>query len=146
MALACCAAEAQAAKAPSPEGQWTFVTGPQPDGCIFTGRMAMKKAGAGKFSCTFSAEWTCKVDLPHRTQTEQSCTATQTGADIAITSKLEKVVATDPAGMLAEMRTRYLADQFVVTINAEADEMDGRSFDKVNHAKVKFRRKQDLVS
>ncbi|SRR5690349_14421439 len=140
------AAEAQLKKAPSPEGEWSFKSSLMPDDCVLSGDMSVRKATTG-FTCSFTASWACKTgNLPLITNTQQSCTATQTGSDIAITSKLGKVTGTKPAGMETLMVKSYLADNFSVTINAAGDEMDGRSFDPANHARIKFRRKDQLIS
>jgi hypothetical protein len=139
-------AEAQLKAPPSPGGEWSFVSSNMPDECVLSGDMLVRKAASG-FTCSFTASWACKTgNLPRLTKTQQSCTATQNGNDISITSKVGKVISTQPPGMEELMLKSYLADNFSVTINAAGDEMDGRSFDPANQARIKFRRKDQLIS
>jgi hypothetical protein len=133
-------------KAPSPAGEWTFKSSVMPDDCVVSGDMSVRKAASG-FTCVFTASWACKAGAPPTTiNTQQSCTATQKGADITISSKLDKVTSTKPAGMEKQMLSGYLADNFNVTINASGDEMEGTSFDPANQARVKFQRRSQLTS
>jgi len=140
------AAEAQPKKPPSPEGEWTFKSSVMPDECVLSGDMAVRKSASG-FSCSLTASWTCKTGpSPMITNTQQTCTATQKGREISIASKVGKILSTQPVGMEQVMQGNYLADNFAVTINEAGDEMDGRSFDPANQARIKFRRKAELIS
>ncbi len=71
--------------------------------------------------------WACELRLPNAVHTEQSCVATQTGNDVLITSKMEKIAKVDPAAMMEQMRQRYAADHFTVKINRGATRWTGYS-------------------
>jgi hypothetical protein len=145
LVLACGAAHAQLRKAPSPEGAWTFETDKIAYGCALHGDMRVKEAAANAFSCNFTAIWTCETRLPHSVKTEQTCIATQAGADLVMTSAMKAIISVDPPDMLKQMQQRYAADSFAVTISPIGDEMTGL-FKSYSQAPVKFRRKLDLLS
>jgi hypothetical protein len=139
-------AEAQLKKGPSPEGAWTFKSSIMPDDCVLSGDMTVKKAGA-KFTCSFTASWACRQGpAPQVINTQQTCTAAQSGSDITITSRIGKIVSTQPAGMEKAMAENYFADNFDVRISPAGDEMEGDVFDPANHARIKFERKRELIS
>ncbi len=136
---------AQLKPAPSPAGDWSFQTGELRGSCDISGDMTITKTSARTFACTFKAVQTCKGRLPHTIHTEQSCVATQAGAEVTITSKVDRIVSVDPKALMQGMDERYAPDNFIVRINTRGDEMDGR-FESIGTALVKFRRRQDLVS
>jgi len=148
LALACALAlpaAAQLKKSPSPEGTWQFVTNDFRGGCRLAGDIALTETKANTFSCSFEATWTCDGGALRSVRTQQSCTATQTGAKILVTAKLEKVVSADPVDALTWVKSAYAPDNFDLTINARGNEMNGM-FKSYDTAPVKFRRKADLIS
>lgn len=133
---------------PTAAGSWTFATVELNDRCTISGEMTLKPAPskAGKtFSCSFKATQSCTNGYIRTIHTVQSCVATQAGARVVITSKLEKVESVDPAYLMKGMDKEYTPDNFDVTINTAGDEMTGK-FESQGHAPVTFRRKQELVS
>jgi hypothetical protein len=136
---------AQLKPAPSPAGGWSFKTGQLRGDCDISGDMVIKETARRTYSCTFKAVQTCRGRLPRAIHTEQSCIATQTGSEVTITSKVEKIVSVDPDALMPGMDQRYAPDNFIVTINRSGNEMDGR-FESIGTALVKFRRQQDLTS
>ena len=151
-ALACIAAattalpgaEAQLKKAPVPGGAWDFKTESMGAGCTLTGDMTVTQTSNKSYKCEFRAVWACKLRLPKAVHTEQTCIATQSGSNVIITSKLNKIAKVDPEEMLPSMRQNYAADHFNVTINGCGDEMDGM-FNSYGQAPVKFRKRLDLI-
>jgi hypothetical protein len=138
------AALAQAA-APSPVGTWGFITTELSDTCTISGEMTITQTKPKMFSCTFKAVQSCRARLPRTINTDQTCVATQSGAEVSITSKVDKIVSVDPSSMMKGMDRRYAPDNFVVTINRRGDQMSGQ-FESMGTAPVKFRRHQDLTS
>jgi hypothetical protein len=137
---------APGALAQSPAGSWTFKTDQLEDSCTISGEMTIKSIGRpNRFTCTFKAVQTCSGRLPLEIHTTQSCSALQTGSQLVITSRLDKVDKVNPGAMLKGMDQRYAPDNFSVTINPSADRMDGR-FESLGEAPVRFRRHEDLVS
>jgi len=146
--LAALALPASAQSPPSATGVWNFATAELNDSCTISGEMTLKSAPAKTakaFSCSFKAVQSCKGGVIRTIHTQQSCIATQTGAQVVITSKLEKVESVDPPALMAGMDKRYAPDNFDVTINTAGDEMTGK-FESMGRAPVKFQRKQELVS
>jgi hypothetical protein len=141
-------ASAQLKRAPSPEGLWEFKTAELYDSCTISGDMEIRREGeqgSKRFICTFRAVQACTRNSIRTIHTEQSCTATQTGSQVNIVSKVEKIVSTEPPELMKGMLQRYWPDNFKVTINPRGDEMDGL-FESQGEAPVKFRRKQELTS
>ncbi|MEQ1609423.1 MAG: hypothetical protein ABL956_10730 [Hyphomonadaceae bacterium] len=143
-ALALQSADAQMKKAPTPVGSWGFKTKPMGYGCTLDGDMTITQTADKAYKCTFKAVWACTLRLPKAVHTEQSCVAMQTGYDVTITSRVDKIANVEPADMLDLMRERYAADHFSVKINWRGDEMDGM-FKSYGQAPVKFRKRLDLV-
>lgn len=129
---------------PSPAGSWTFKTKPMDYGCVLSGDMTITQTSSKSFKCQFKAVWACKTRAPKAVNTDQSCIATQTGDNIVITSRIERITKVDPPEMMDLSRTNYAADHFNIHINAHGDEMDGL-FKSYGQSPVKFRRQQDLV-
>lgn len=138
------AADAQLKKAPSPVGSWGFQTEKMGAGCSLAGDMTITQTSDKTFRCSFKAVWSCELRLPKAVHTEQSCVATQTGFDLIVTSRLDKIDKVDPAEMTAAMTERYAADHFRVQINTSGDEMDG-IFRSYGQAPVKFRKRAELI-
>lgn len=142
------AASAQLKKAPSPEGRWEFKTAELYDSCTISGEMEIRSEGdkgAKTFTCTFRAVQACTRGNIRTIHTDQSCSASQTGSQVNIISKVEKIVSTQPVELMKGMMQRYAPDNFKVSINPRGDEMDGM-FESQGEAPVKFRRKQELTS
>lgn len=142
------AASAQLRKAPSPEGAWEFKTAELYDSCTISGEMEITREGGAAskiFTCTFRAVQACTRGNIRTIHTEQSCSASQTGSQVNIISKVDKIVSTEPPELMKGMLQRYAPDNFKVSINPRGDEMEGM-FESQGEAPVKFRRKQELTS
>ncbi len=137
-------ASADPTPAPSPAGSWTFISGKMSGGCALSGDMVVTRKADKTLKCDFRAKWACESRLPKLVQTEQTCTATQTGSDVVITSRMSKIGKVEPAELAEYMRANYAADHFKVKINARGDEMRGL-FHSYGQAEVIFRRHVELI-
>lgn len=138
------AASADPTPAPSPAGSWTFISGKMTGGCALSGDMVVTRKADKTLKCDFRAKWACESRLPKLVQTEQTCTATQSGSDVVITSRMSKIGKVEPAELAEYMRANYAADHFKVKINARGDEMRGL-FHSYGQAEVIFRRHVELI-
>jgi hypothetical protein len=131
----------------TPVGQWRFETGMVNTNCKLTGDMQVTQAPTtGAYSCKFVAVQSCTGVPPLEFKVQQSCIATQTGTQVTITSKVDKILSVKPEAMLPTVRSGYAADNFEVTMNPANTEMRGM-FHSVNDATVRFwRPHNDLVS
>lgn len=129
----------------SPAGAWQFATETMGAGCSLSGNINFVRKADRSYTCRFSAIWACEQRAPRAVHTEQSCVATQTGENVMITSKIEKIGKVDPANMAMLMQEQYAADHFSVKINRLGDRMDGL-FRSYGQAPVVFRRQDELIS
>jgi hypothetical protein len=130
--------------APSPVGAWSFMSAKMRNGCTLAGHMNVTRAKGGALSCVFTARWACEQPFRMLTDTEQTCTAKQSGADIAITSKMKAVNRVEPQDLFAELSKTYAADHFKLKLSAAADEMRG-VFHSYGQAEVVFRRRVERI-
>jgi hypothetical protein len=129
---------------PSPVGEWSFITGEMRNSCALSGQMSVTRKADKTLVCRFTADWSCKAGMMKSVQTTQTCIAKQTGHDITVTSKIEKITRSDPAELMDYMRSNYAADHFKVQINTRGDEMRGL-FHSYGQAEVVFRKHHDLI-
>lgn len=145
LALSAAPTGAQTPKPASPDGAWRFATQKMGAGCSLSGDIRFTRTGDKTFSCRFTAVWACEQRAPRSVQTDQSCIATQTGENVIITSKIEKISKVDPVSLTQQMIDNYAADHFSVKISRAGDRMFGL-FRSYGEAPVEFRRHEDLVS
>jgi hypothetical protein len=129
----------------TPDGAWDFATETLGAGCTLSGNIHFKRTADKAYTCRFTAVWSCKQRSPKAVHTEQSCVATQTGENVVITSKIDKIGKVDPVELTQQMREHYAADHFSVKINRLGDRMDGL-FRSYGQAPVVFRKHEDLIS
>ncbi len=137
-------ASADPTPAPSPAGSWTFISGKMNGGCVLSGDMVITRKADKTLKCDFRAKWACESRLPKRVETQQTCTATQSGADVVITSRMSKIGKVEPVELAEYMRANYAADHFKLKINTRGDEMRGL-FHSYGQAEVIFRRHIELI-
>ena len=138
-------ARPKAAEAVSIAGDWGFRADPTAgDKCVLTGDIRIKRAKADGYTCTFTARLACDRGINRTVDTEQSCTASLKGSSVTIRSKLERVTKVD--GQPHKGSYGYFADSFDLVLNADGDEMLGKSYDVNSAEKVRFQRKQELIS
>jgi hypothetical protein len=131
---------------PDISGRWKFRTDLKDKGCVITGEIQFRKAPAPlDYVCSFHSREDCDRDPPTFTEVDQSCFARVTGAEIAITSKVDKITSAGPADFARDMMTfqNYRADNFVVQY--EKGDLVGL-FHSLRQASVRFWRDVDLVS
>ena len=139
------APRASNAKPQSIAGDWGFHADPTAgEKCVLSGDMKIRQAKAGGFSCTFSARLVCERGVNRTIDTEQSCTASLKGSDVSIRSKLERILKVDDKPYKDNLG--YFPDSFDLKLNDAGDEMLGKSYDVNSAEKVKFQRKQELIS
>ena len=105
----------------SPVGEWSFVTGQMRNSCVLSGQMSVTRKADKTLVCRFTADWSCKTGMMKSVQTAQTCTAKQSGQDIIVTSRIEKITKSDPVELMEYMRANYAADHFKVKINPRGD-------------------------
>jgi hypothetical protein len=130
--------------APSPVGAWSFMTSTMSEGCTLSGSMNITRKTNKTMACTFKAVWACTQVAPRSVETDQTCTAKQSGSAVTITSKVAKIGKVTPANYADFMRANYAADHFQVKIDTSGDRMDGL-FHSYGQASVVFRRHLELV-
>ena len=130
--------------APSPVGAWSFKTRTMSEGCTLSGSMMITRKADKTMACTFKAVWACTQVVPRSVETDQTCTAKQTGSNLTITSKIARIGKVTPANYADFMRANYAADHFQVKIDTSGDRMDGL-FHSYGQASVAFRRHLELV-
>ncbi len=134
-----------AAPSVSIAGDWGFRADPTAgEKCVLTGDVRIRKVKADAYTCTFTARLVCERGVNRTIDTEQSCTATLKGSAVTIRSKLERVTKVDDKPLKGSFG--YFADSFDLTLNADGDEMLGKSYDVNSAERVKFQRKQELIS
>jgi hypothetical protein len=106
--------------------------------------MRIRKVKTDSYTCTFTARLACERGVNRTVDTEQSCTATLKGSVVTIRSELERVTRVDDQPLKGSYG--YFADSFDLVLNAGGDEMLGKSYDVNSAEKVKFQRKQELIS
>jgi hypothetical protein len=145
VAAALAAAFTAPALAQSPVGKWAFETAPVNMNCQLSGEMTVwAKPQKNSYGCRFVAVQSCAGEPPLRFEVAQTCTAARTGADIAITSQIDRVISASPADFLDAVKAGYAPDHFEVTLNRTASEMNG-VFHSLSEAAVRFWRVEDLI-
>lgn len=136
---------AQMPSTATPTGAWQFATEKMGAGCSLSGNINFVRKADKSYTCKFNAIWACEQRAPRTVHTEQSCVATQTGENVIITSKIEKIGKVDPVSMAELMQQQYAADHFSLKINRLGDRMDGL-FRSYGQAPVVFRKQAELIS
>jgi len=135
-----------ASAADTPAGRWAFETDPVNLNCLLKGEMQVRPTSVeGQYACTFIANQICEGDPPLDIKVEQSCTATLSGSQVNIESRIERTVSVSPENQRDRVDALYAPDHFFVSLNAAGDEMTGM-FHSVSRAFVRFTRLQDLTS
>ena len=128
----------------SPVGEWRFKTSTMNEGCTLSGSMTITRKADKTMACTFKALWACTQVVPRSVETNQTCTAKQTGSNVTLTSKIASIGKVTPSELADFMRANYAADHFQVKIDTTGDRMDGL-FHSYGQASVTFRRHLELI-
>jgi len=118
------------------------------ENCFITGTINFKPTSMpGIYTCNFVSEQICKwEDGQERLfiEVQQSCAAQKVGKQVAIKSKVVRVVERRPE--IPDPDRWYLADNFIVTLTENGLEMLGRHYDEQRQLKARFWRDRDLLS
>lgn len=132
-------------------GDWKLLTSTFDGGeCTMDGSISLKpSATPNAYTCGLMVETHCKQDgkVYEYWRVRQSCTATRKGADVRITTKIDKVESATFFGkeMTAAQKSNYVPDNFEVTISPSGAEMKGKLVDAVRILNSRFWRDVDLI-
>lgn len=127
-------------------GDWLFDTSKfAGNDCQITGRITFKETKVkNTYTCLFVSEQTCgKLNGNLYIRVQQSCTAQRIGKQVAIKTKVDKVLERRPAIPFPE--DYYLADNFIVELSANKNEMNGEHYDEQRQLKARFWRDEQLI-
>jgi hypothetical protein len=127
-------------------GEWLFDTSKFANNdCQITGRITFKDTKVkNTYTCLFVSEQTCgKRNGNLYIRVQQSCTAQRIGKQVAIKTKVDKVLERRP--QVAFPEEYYLADNFIVELSGNKLEMNGEHYDEQRQLKARFWRDQQLI-
>lgn len=126
-------------------GDWLFDTSKFADNdCQISGRIRFAETPVKNiYSCKFESEQICgDLNFKLYIRVQQSCTAQKVGRQVAIKTQVDKILEVRPA----EYPTNYLADNFILTLEKNLNEMNGQHYDEQRQLKARFWRDVELVS
>lgn len=127
-------------------GDWLFDTSKFADNdCQISGRITFKQTAVkNTYTCLFESEQICgKINGNLYIRVQQSCTAQRIGKQVAIKTKVDKVLERRPKIPFPE--EYYLADNFIVQLSNNKAEMNGSHYDEQRQLKARFWRDVELV-
>jgi hypothetical protein len=127
-------------------GDWLFDTSKFADNdCQISGRMTFTQTKVkNTYTCLFVSEQICgKLNGNLYIKVQQSCTAQRIGKQVAIKTKVDKVLDRKPKIPYPE--DWYLADNFIVQLSNNKAEMNGEHYDEQRNLKARFWRDVELV-
>jgi len=131
-------------------GDWLFDTSKFADNdCQISGRITFKETPLkNTYSCKFESEQICgKLNGNLYIRVQQSCTAQRTGKQIAIKTVVDKVLERRPEILDPEIaKSNYLADNFILNLSKNLQEMVGQHYDAQRQLKARFWRDIELIS
>jgi hypothetical protein len=127
-------------------GDWLFDTSKFAQDCQISGRITFSQTPVkNTYNCVFENEQICgPLNGNLYIKVRQSCTAQRIGKQVAIKSKVDKVVERRPVIMFPD--DSYLADNFIVQLSANKAEMNGSHYDEQRQLKARFWRDVELIS
>jgi hypothetical protein len=139
-------ASATPARADDVSGDWLFDTTKFEEDCQITGRITFRPTTlSNTYTCLFESEQICgPLNGNLYIKVSQTCTAQRVGKQVAIKSKVVKVLDRKPRVDFPEQY--YLADNFVVTLSKNMLEMNGGHYDEQRQLKARFWRDVELMS
>jgi hypothetical protein len=126
-------------------GDWLFDTSKFADNdCQISGRIRFAETSVkNMYNCKFESEQICgKLNFGLYIRVQQSCTAQKVGRQVAIKTKVDKILEVRPA----DYPTSYLADNFILTLEKNLAEMNGQHYDEQRQLKARFWRDIELIS
>jgi hypothetical protein len=130
-------------------GDWLFDTSKfAADDCQISGRITFRETSIkNTYSCKFESEQVCgKLSGNRYFRVQQTCTAQRTGKQIAIKTVVDKVLETRPAMDPQIAMQVYLADNFILQMQKNLQEMVGSHYDEQRQLKARFWRDIELIS
>jgi hypothetical protein len=131
-------------------GDWLFDTSKFADNdCQISGRITFKETALkNTYSCRFESEQICgAINGNLYIRVQQSCTAQRTGKQIAIKTVVDKVLERRPEISDPEIaKANYLADNFILNLSKNLQEMVGQHYDAQRQLKARFWRDIELIS
>lgn len=127
-------------------GDWLFDTSKfASNDCQITGRITFKDTKVkNTYTCLFVSEQICgKINGNLYIRVQQSCTAQRIGKQVAIKTKVDKVLERRPDIPFPE--DYYLADNFIVELSPKKNEMNGEHYDEQRQLKARFWRDEQLI-
>jgi len=127
-------------------GDWLFDTSKFAENdCQISGRITFTQTPVkNTYNCVFESEQICgKLNGNLYIKVQQSCTAQRIGKQVAIKTKVDKVLDRKPKIPYPE--DWYLADNFIVQLSNNKAEMNGEHYDEQRNLKARFWRDVELV-
>lgn len=127
-------------------GDWLFDTSKFADNdCQISGRITFKQTPVkNTYTCLFESEQICgKLNGNLYIRVQQSCTAQRIGKQVAIKTKVDKVLERRPNIPYPE--DYYLADNFILQLSNNKAEMNGSHYDEQRQLKARFWRDVELI-
>lgn len=127
-------------------GDWLFDTSKFADNdCQISGRITFKATSIkNTYTCVFESEQICgKLNGNLYIKVQQSCTAQKIGKQVAVKSRVDKVLERRPTIPYPE--DWYLADNFILQMSNNKAEMNGEHYDEQRNLKARFWRDVELV-
>lgn len=131
------------------DGDWLFDTSKFADNdCQIAGRITFTETKVkNTYSCRFVSEQICgPINGNLYIKVEQSCTAQKVGKQVAIKTKVEKILDRRPKIDPISAFNSYLADNFIVQLSRNLQEMVGEHYDEQRNLKARFWRDIELIS
>jgi hypothetical protein len=124
-------------------GTWRVETNVFEADCKIEGTFTFTPTSVrNSYNCRFTTTQTCTRGGRSAVTVEQSCTAQRVGRQVAIKSRVERIVRREPE----EIGSRYYADNFIVSITRPGAEMVGGHYDEVRQLQARFWRVRELTS
>jgi hypothetical protein len=126
------------------DGTWKLETNVFENQCKITGDFTFRATSIrNSYTCEFTSVQTCgKGALMTSVTVQQSCTAQRVGKQVAIKSRVDKILKRQPA----IDNIGYYADNFIISITKPGAEMVGGHYDEIRQLKARFWRVRDLTS
>lgn len=128
-------------------GDWLFDTSKfAANDCQISGKITFTATPVkNTYNCVFESEQICgKLNDNLYIKVRQTCTAQRIGKQVAIKSKVDKVLERRPTIPYPE--DWYLADNFIVQLSNNKQEMNGSHYDEQRQLKARFWRDVELIS
>lgn len=130
-------------------GDWLFDTSKFADeDCQISGRITFRETPLkNTYTCKFESEQICgKLNGNLYIRVQQSCTAQRTGKQIAIKTIVDRVLERRPPLPAEIARDQYLADNFILQMQKNVNEMIGQHYDEQRQLRARFWRDIELIS